>query len=104
MQNIALISERNTAFSERLEINLLKGLFDEQIAVNPQNHKKYWQVFDRTTNKEVHDWEYIGNNIVVVNNAIKMHEYTVNFFGKNLWDSTQIYNYTCNQWTVTCYL
>lgn len=101
MQNIALISERHTAFSERLEINLLEGLFDEQITANPENHKKYWQVFDRTTGKEIHDWEYIGNNIVVVNNAKKMHEYTVNFFGKNLWDSTQIYNYTCNGWTVT---
>lgn len=101
LQNIALISERYTAFSDRLEIDLLKGLFDEQIAVNPENYKKYWQVFDRTTGKETKDWEYDGNRTVTVHNAVKMHEYTVNFFGLNLWDSTQIYNYTCNQWTVT---
>lgn len=101
LQNIALISERHTAFSDRLEIDLLKGLFNEQIAVNSEKNKKYWQVFDRTTGKETKDWEYVGNNIVVIRNAIKMHEYTVNFFGKNLWDSTQIYNYTCNNWTVT---
>lgn len=101
LQNIALISERFTAFSESLEIDLLKGLFAEQISINTQDYKKYWQVFDRTTGKETKDWEYIGDNKVVVYNAKKMHEYTVNFFGKNLWDSTQIYNYTCNGWTVT---
>ena len=101
LQNFALMSKRYTAFSETLGINLLDGLFDEQIAVNSENHKKYWQVFDRTTGKETQDWEYIGNNTVVINNAKKMHEYTVNFFAKNLWDSTQVYNYTCNGWTVT---
>lgn len=101
LQNFALMSNRHTAFSECLKINLLDGLFDEQIAVNAENHKKYWQVFDRTTGEETQDWEYIGNNTVVINKAKKMHEYTVNFFGKNLWDSTQVYNYTCNGWTVT---
>lgn len=52
LQNIALISERHTAFSNRLEIDLLKGLFSEQIAVNTENYKKYWQVFDRTREKK----------------------------------------------------
>lgn len=101
MQNIALISERVTAFSEYVEINLLNGLFNEQIKVNAKNYKKYWQVFDRTTGEEISDWEYIGNNTVVVRNAKKMHEYTVNFFGYSLWDATQVYNYTCNGWTIT---
>ena len=101
MQNIALISERATAFSTRLEIDLLKSLFDQQIQVNTTNHKKYWQVIDRTTGEEIDDWEYIGNNIVVVNNAKLMHEYTVNYFGYSLWDATQVYNYTCNGWTIT---
>ena len=99
MQNIALISERATAFSDRLEIDILKSLFSEQIKPNLTNYKKYWQVFDRTTGEEVFDWEYVGNNIVVVNNAKKMHEYTVNYFGYSLWDATQVYNYTCNGWT-----
>lgn len=103
MQNIAIISERFTAFDTRLEIDLLKGIFDEQVRPNDTNYKKYWQVYDRTTNEEipVSDWEYIGNNIVVVHNAKKMHEYTVNYFGYNLWDATQVYNYTCNGWTKT---
>ena len=101
LQNMAIISQRYTAFSDRLEIDLLKDVFAEQVRVNTENYKKYWQVFDRTTGEEVHDWEYIGNNIVVVNNAKKMHEYTVSYFGKNLWDATQVYNYICNGWTVT---
>ena len=101
MQNIALISERFTAFDDRLEIDLVKGKFGEQIRANPTDCKKYWQVIDRTTGEETDDWEYLGNNTVVVKNAKKMHEYTVNFFGYNLWDATQVYNYTCNGWTKT---
>ena len=103
MQNMAVISERFTAFSDRLEIDLLKGMFAEQIRPNPTDYKKYWQVYDRTENKEIPvcDWEYVGGNTVVVHNAKKMHEYTVNYFGYNLWDATQVYNYTCNGWTKT---
>jgi len=103
MQNIAVISERFTAFDTRLEIDLYKGHFDQQIRPNEKDYKKYWQVFDRTTGEEIPvcDWEYLGNGIVAVNNAKKMHEYTVNFFALNLWDATQVYNYTCNGWTKT---
>lgn len=101
LQNIALISERVTAQTEILDIDLMQGFFNEQVCVNPENYKKYWQVFDRTACEEVDAWEYIGNNIVRVCNAKKYHEYTVNFFGKNLWNSTQVYNYTCNGWTIT---
>ena len=62
LQNIALMSNRRTAFSSRLEIYLLDGLFDKQVRVNLENYKKYWQVFDRTTGEQVNDWEYIENN------------------------------------------
>ncbi|MBO5480418.1 MAG: 1,3-beta-galactosyl-N-acetylhexosamine phosphorylase [Clostridia bacterium] len=106
MQNIALISERHTAFSDTLEIDLMEKLFDQQIRVNTTEYKKYWQVFDRTTGEEISTWDYVGDNKVRIFQAKKMHEYTVNFFGYNLWDATQVYNYTCNNWTVTkdrCY-
>ncbi|HBF86791.1 MAG TPA: 1,3-beta-galactosyl-N-acetylhexosamine phosphorylase, partial [Clostridiales bacterium] len=98
---VALITDRATAVSDRLEINLLDGLFKEQIAVYNADCKKYWQVFDRTAGKEIDTWEYIGNDTVRISGATPMHEYTVNFFGKCLWDPTQIYNYTCNGWTKT---
>lgn len=101
LQNIALITERHTATEETLDINLMEGFFEEQVRVNPENHKKYWQVFDRTAGEEIPTWEYLGENVIRIYNAKKYHEYTVNFFGKNLWNSTQIYNYTCNGWTIT---
>ncbi|MFQ7699702.1 MAG: 1,3-beta-galactosyl-N-acetylhexosamine phosphorylase [Christensenellaceae bacterium] len=101
MQNIALITDRKTAVGNELTIDLLNGFFDRQIKVNPYCYKRFWQVFDRTEGKEMHDWEYLGNNVVLVKNTKPMHEYTVNFFGYNLWDATQIYNYTANGWTKT---
>lgn len=100
LMNVAVITERQTAFSDRLEINLLRGLFKGQLAVNTYEYKKYWQVFDRTSGKEVFDWEYAGNDVVRINNAEPMHEYTVNFFCKQLWNPVQVYNYTCNNWTI----
>ena len=71
LQNIALITERFTAISDVLDIDLMKGFFAEQVRVNPFEHKKYWQVFDRTTGEEVpaFNWEYLGNNIVSITSA-----------------------------------
>lgn len=99
LQNVLLMSERITAFDKALKIDLLKGYFRQQLKVNPENPKKYWQVFDRTTGEEVFDWEYDCNGFVILNNAVKFHEYTVNFFAQNIWDSTQMYNYITNNWT-----
>lgn len=98
LQNYALISDRHTAFSSILEINLLENLFDKAIKVNEDRKEKYWQVYDRTDGTIHNDWEYIGNNIVKIFNAKKYHEYTVSFFGKNTWDPVQIYNYHSNNW------
>ena len=72
VQNIALISERKTAFSDTLIIDLTEGYFSEQIKVNAQNCKKYWQVFDRTTGEEITDWEYIGDNKVSITKSINV--------------------------------
>ncbi len=100
LQCVLLMSERTLATKETLTIDLLKGYFDQQLKVNPENPKKYWQVFDRTLQKEVFDWEYDGNRTVTVKNVIPYHEYTVNFFAHNIWDSTQMYNYVTNNWDI----
>ncbi len=100
LQCVLLSSERQTATSNNLKIDLLKGYFDEQLKVNPENPKKYWQVFDRTTDTEISDWEYDGDRCVVINNAKPFHEYSVNFFALNMWDSTQMYNYITNDWDI----
>ena len=99
LQNVLLMSERVTAFKPEIKIELLKGYFRQQLKVNPESPEKYWQVFDRTTGKEVFGWEYDGKDCVIIKNAALFHEYTVNFFAYNIWDSTQMYNYITNNWT-----
>ncbi|CDC71920.1 putative uncharacterized protein [Candidatus Colimorpha enterica] len=98
LQNVLLMSERKTARDENLQIDLLEGYFDEQLKVNPTDYRKYWQVFDRTTGQEHANWSYDGNRMVTINDPIAFHEYTVNFFAYNMWDSTQMYNYLTNDW------
>ena len=97
-QNVLLMSERVTAFTSPLTVDLLRGYYREQLGINATDYKKYWQVFDRTTGEEVFDWKYDGKGNVIIKNAQKFHEYTVNFFASNVWDSTQMYNYITNNW------
>lgn len=100
VENVALGSEYQLAKGDVIEIDLLKGLSKDQFEVNEQS-KSYWQVFDRTTNKETDEWKYDSKKkAVIVKNAEYMHEYSVNFFARCLWDATQIYNYTANGWTI----
>ena len=98
LQSVAIITDRHTAFSNELEIDLLENLMPEAIQVNLEEKDKYWQVYDKTTGLLHKDWEYLGNNKVLIKNAIKYHEYTVSFFGRNTWDPVQIYNYHSNNW------
>lgn len=100
LQSVLLISERVLATSDELYIDLLKGYSRDQLGVNEENPKKYWQVYDRTSEEEVFTWEYVGNGRVRIENAKPYHEYTVNFFASNLWDSTQMYNYITNDWNI----
>ena len=100
LQSVLLITDRVLAMEETLVIDLLKGYSHDQLGVNEENPKKYWQVFDRTTGEEIFTWEYIGGGQVRVENVKPYHEYTVNFFAVNLWDSTQMYNYITNNWNI----
>ncbi len=102
LQNVALSSEVNLATEKELKIDPIKGFLRDQVRINEQNPKKYWQVFDRTSDKEWSDWDYDGKEkVVVIHNAEYMHEYTVSFFAQSLWNPTQVYNYTANNWTCT---
>lgn len=98
LQRVALITDRKVATTKTLEIDLLENLFKESLQVDTDRYQQFWQVFDRTTGEMVKSWEYLGNNIVRINNAIPYHEYTVNFFAINIWDPVQIYNYHSNNW------
>ena len=98
LQNVAIVTDRKTAFGKELKIDLFENIFKESLEVNTERYKHFWQVIDRTTGKLHEDWEYEGNNIVLIKNAIPYHEYTVNFFARNIWDPVQIYNYFSNNW------
>jgi len=100
LQHIALSSKWVVAKDITLQINLLENSFKESLEVELENYKHYFQVFDRTTGTLHSDWDYIGNDIVEIRNAKKYHEYSVNFFAKNLWDPVQVYNYFVNGWNV----
>lgn len=99
LQSVLLTTDYTTATDTTLVIDLLKGYSRDQLGVNEENPKKYWQVFDRTLDKEVLDWEYLGDGKVKIA-TLPYHEYSVNFFAVNQWDSTQMYNYITNNWNI----
>lgn len=101
LQNVALMSDRVLATADRLSIDPLAHYSAEQLALNEES-VSFWQVYDRTTGQEIISWQFdTKTKRVEVENTVPMHEYTVNFFAKILWDATQIYNYKTNGWTIT---
>lgn len=101
LQNAALMSDRVLATADRLSIDPLAHYSAEQLALNEES-VSFWQVYDRTTGQEIASWQFdTKTKRVEVENTVPMHEYTINFFAKILWDATQIYNYKTNGWTIT---
>lgn len=123
--NQYLMSTRTTAWSnEPLEIDVMDGYFAQQFAPDTQcDLSKYWQVIDRTTGEVLSKdaWDVreaparpidkdaeVANSgdlddeassaIVTIREPHEFHVYTVNFLARQIWDSTQIYNYLTNDW------
>ena len=98
-QHVYLMSERKTALTNNLEIELLEGYFKEQLEVDyKSNPKKYWEVIDRTTGNLTESWKISENGNVIIFEAKPMHEYTVSFLAFCIWDPVQMYNYITNNW------
>ncbi len=102
LQQSFLMTQPKVAEDGYLTFHLLDDFFDQQFAVNDSPESmKYWQVFDRTTGREVSNnfWTYekeAGN--VTVNNVIPWHRYTVNFLAYRIWEEISMYNHTTNNW------
>ncbi|HEY4537396.1 MAG TPA: 1,3-beta-galactosyl-N-acetylhexosamine phosphorylase [Erysipelothrix sp.] len=101
-QQIFLMSDYHTATGPSLTIPFMNGFLEEQI-VPDYNHdpKKWWQVIDRTTEKEIDKdlWEVnTEDNTVTLSQITPFHEYTVNFLAYMIWDPTQMYNHITNDW------
>ncbi len=101
-QQLYLMSLFNTAITDTLEIDFMKGYFEEQLKPDyVHSPKKYWEVIDRTTGEvvDVNDWEVNEDqNRVLITKAIPWHEYTVSFLVYAIWDPTQMYNHITNNW------
>ena len=74
LQSVLLMSEYVLATDEVLEIDLLEGYSREQLGINEEHLKKYWQVFDRTTGEEMHSW----NTLVKVRYAFTTRNHIMN--------------------------
>ncbi|MBQ6409129.1 MAG: 1,3-beta-galactosyl-N-acetylhexosamine phosphorylase [Butyrivibrio sp.] len=102
LQQSFLMTQPKVAEDSFITFHLLDDFFDQQFMVNDSaNSMKYWQVFDRTTGKEISNnfWTYekeAGN--VIVNNAIPFHRYTVSFLAYRIWEEISMYNHTTNNW------
>jgi beta-D-galactosyl-(1->4)-L-rhamnose phosphorylase len=100
LQQNYLMSFPKIADKNTLEIDILDGYFKEQFIINESsNPKEFWQVFDRTTGKEVpsENWSF-NNNRILINNTVKWHKYTVNFLVHRIWEEISMYNHITNNW------
>jgi beta-D-galactosyl-(1->4)-L-rhamnose phosphorylase len=102
LQQNYLMSDPVFAEADIVEIDLLKGYFREQMKVNfNDNPKKWWQVFDRTSGREVdkEEWDFNGGKgTVTIKNATRWHQYTVNFLVYRIWEEISMYNHITNNW------
>jgi beta-D-galactosyl-(1->4)-L-rhamnose phosphorylase len=102
LQQNYLMSIPVVAVDDSVEIELLKGFFREQFTINTNDDPRiWWQVFDRTTGKEVlkEQWTYDPDQgTVSINRAKKWHKYTVNFLAYRIWEAISMYNHITNNW------
>lgn len=101
VQQEYLITDRHTAVSERLEIELMKGFHTQQLKVNDiDDPKEWWEVIDRTTGEVVptSDWSYNSKSGKVTLNSKPFHVYTVSFLAFLIWDPVHMYNFITNDW------
>ncbi|BDY02194.1 MAG: 1,3-beta-galactosyl-N-acetylhexosamine phosphorylase [Cutibacterium avidum] len=100
--SLYLCSDRVPALEDGpLQIHIMRGFFAEQVRPDTDvDVKRWWQVRDRTTGEVVDDWTASGEgaDCVVAVPATAGHVYTVAFLAAQLWDTTQMYNYTTNHW------
>ena len=102
LQQNFLMSFPLVAQGRTVAINLLNGYFREQFVVNFQDDPKaWWQVFARTTGREVPKkrWNFNAKQgAVTVRGTTPGHKYTVNFLAFRIWEEISMYNHITNDW------
>lgn len=100
-QRIFLLSNRNLAAEKTLKIEIMKGFLKDEFDPDYKNIE-FWQVYDRTSGKEVAREKWSADEktgVVTVSGCKPFHEYTVTFMARVTWHPVQIYNYLTNSWT-----
>lgn len=99
---VYLLTQRVLAEGEETDIPLMDSFNDEQLAPNRDSDPHtYWEVIDRTTGEvvPVSRWSLVGGGDVVrVTGTVPMHEYTVSFLARIIWDPVEMYNHITNDW------
>ncbi len=102
LQQTFLITSPRVASGNELSVPLLEDFFAEQFAVNDSpNAQAYWQVYDRTTGREVpkEQWSYQKETQEVkILGITPWHTYTVSFLAYRIWEEVSMYNHTTNHW------
>ena len=102
LQESFLVTQPKVAVENTITFRIMDDFFEEQFAVNETvDSLKYWQVYDRTTNKEVdrNKWNYRKKSQeVVVQDVEPWHKYTVSFLAYRIWEEISMYNHTTNEW------
>lgn len=98
LQQTFLMTKPVVATEKTLCIDLMKDFFNEQFKINESEESlKYWQVFDRTSNEEIKEWNY-SEGCVTIENIVPFHKYTVNFLAYRIWEEISMYNHITNNW------
>lgn len=96
-----LQSERIVAMETPLRIDVMRGYLTEQLQPRTDvDLTKFWQVIDRTTGEPLPAgaWTLEDQRTVRIDVPEIGHVYTVGFLARQIWDSTQMYNYITNDW------
>lgn len=100
-QQTFLISNPVLAEGDTVVIPLMDGYFAEQFEINDSlDALRYYQVYDRTENREVprDAWTY-ENGRVRVTGCVPYHQYTASFLCWRIWEEINMYNHVTNSWT-----
>lgn len=86
-----------------LTIRLLDGFFKRQFEVDFEDDPKaWWEVINRTTGTAVPSEKWTMDSsagTVTIETPSPGHSYTVNFFVRQIWEPTSMYNHLTNNWT-----
>ncbi len=102
LQQSFLMTQPKVTATDTITFHIMDDFFQEQFTVNEsEDSLKYWQVYDRTTNKEVPrcQWSFQKETgDVIITGITPWHKYTVSFLAYRIWEEISMYNHTTNHW------